>query len=59
MLTDLLQIFVQHPVSGHHVWIFSQFLQEGPPDSTLKKKYREVRNVLKMDDNFEIKTRVN
>lgn len=59
MLMDLLQVFVQHPVSGHHVWIFSQSLQEGPPDSTLKNKYREVRNVLKLDDNFEVQTRVN
>lgn len=59
MLMDLLQIFVQHPVSGHHVWIFSQSLQEGPPDSTLKKKYREVRNVLNLGDNSEVQTRDN
>lgn len=59
MLMDLLQTSVQHPASGHHVWIFSQSPQEGPPDSTLKKKYREVRNVLNLDDNFEVQTRVN
>lgn len=46
MLMDLLLVLVQHPMFGHHTWIFSQSLQEVPHDSTLKEKYTAFRMIV-------------
>lgn len=46
MLKDLLPVLVQHPMFGHHTWIFSQSLQEVPHDSTLKEKYAAFRMIV-------------